>query len=1083
MEMQAKRPQAARVDDEGRSADEEVFVFPLSLGQERIWFLSELAGTTSLFNLNTTVRVRSAVDLAALERALAQLARRHESLRTRFRIVEGRPVQAVLPRATLSLRIVELPGREAEARATLADDAGRPFDLAQDELVRTTFVRTAPEDGLLSVTMHHIVSDGWSIGIFFSELSTLWSGFARGRPPDLPGLPIQYGDFAVWERERSASGGLEGQIAFWKKKLADAPAFEVPADHPRPAEQTFAGSSVPFAIEPSLRSSVLELGRRHGTTPFMTLFAAFLALLHRVTGEDDLVVGSYVAGRGRRELEGLIGFFLNTLPVRMDLSGDPSFAELLGRVRATLLEAFEHQEVPFARLVEELRPDRDLSRSPICQIVFQMINVPTLDESDEQREALVDLGRASSAFDLTWTVWDSGDGWRGHIEFCTDLFEAVSIERYAARYRTLLEAVVRDPRTPVSRLELLPSSERRLLLETWNDTARAYPETTLPELFAAAAARTPDAPAFVCGDEALSYAELDRRSTRLARHLVRLGAAPEELVAVCLERSLDACVAVLAVIRTGAAYLPLDPAYPAERLAFMLRDAAPVLLVTRGGAADGVDVGATRVVRLDSDAAEISSEPATPLQPTAGPGSLAYVIYTSGSTGRPKGVAVEQRQILNRLAWMWERYPFAANEVLCQKTALSFVDSIWELLGGLLQNVPTVVVGDEEVRDADALVDELSRRRVTRLWVVPSFLRALLDAREDLGRALPSLRFWVTSGEPLSADLERRFQRALPGATLHNVYGTSEVWDATWFDPGLSEGTYVRPPIGRPIANVRTYVLDRHGEPAPIGAYGELHVGGVGVARGPLGAPDDSRFSPDRFAPLSGGTLYATGDTARYLWEGTLELVGRHDDQLKIRGHRVEPAEIEAALDNHPAVRESVVVGRAEEGEVVSLVAYLVPAAEGSVDVDRLRLDLRARLPDFMVPTGFVLLDGLPRTPSGKRDRRRLPEIAPRVPRAARYERPTGHLERVLSAIWEELLGLEDVGRHDNFFDLGGHSLLLFQLQRRLQQALDVRVGITELFYHPTIEALAACCARQLAAVGEAEKSEAMAASTGADLL
>jgi amino acid adenylation domain-containing protein len=1079
VEKRAKRQTAFRYGDDG-AAEDEVFLFPLSLGQERICFLNELAPGSSLFNLNTTIRIRSGVEVAALRRALAELARRHESLRTRFRIVDGQPAQVVLPRATLSLRVVDLARRssdvEAAARAALVEDAARPFDLANDELVRTTFVRKTADDGLLSVTMHHIVSDGWSIGIFFSELSALWSAFAAGRPSPLPELPIQYGDFAVWERERFASGALDGQVAFWRRTLDGAPSVELPSDHPRPPQQTFAGATLPVEVPPALRAGVVELGRRHGATPFMTLFAAFILLLHRMTEEDDLVVGSYVAGRGRGELERLIGFFLNTLPVRVDVSGDPTFAELLVRVRSTLLEALANQDVPFARLVEELRPDRDISRSPLCQLVFQMINVPTIDESDEQREALVDLGRSSAAFDLTYTLWDSGDGWRGDIEYSTELFEAVTIERLAARYQTVLEAVVRDAEIPISRLELVPRAERRLLLETWNDTARDYPVTTLAELFAAAVARTPEATALVCGVDELSYAELDERSTQLARYLVAAGAAQEVLVGICLERSIEACVAVLATIKAGAAYLPLDPAYPSERLSFMLRDAAPLILVTRSDIAADVDAGAVRAVRLDTDAAVIASAPRSALPPPTRPHALAYVIYTSGSTARPKGVAVEHAQILNRLAWMWKAYPFAPGEVACQKTALSFVDSIWELFGGLLQNVPTAIIRDEVVRDAAGVVDELARTRVSRIWVVPSYLRALLDVRGDLGGALPALRFWVTSGEPLSAELEQRFRRAHPGATLHNVYGTSEIWDATWFDPTLERGAYVRPPIGRPIANVRTYVLDRHREPCPIGTYGELYVGGVGVARGYLGATDDERFVPDLFSrPVT--RLYATGDRARYLWDGNIELAGRADDQVKIRGHRVEPAEIEAVLVDRPEIREAVVAAQEEDGEARSLVAYLVPSAEGAVDVNHLRGELRTRLPEHMVPTAFVVLDSLPRTPSGKCDRRRLPKVAPQPARAPQYERPTGPIEAALSSIWEELLGLESVGRRSNFFDLGGHSLLMFRLQGGITQKFGIRLGMTELFYHPTIEALAVCLAQHMTASNPPEAARVIEAS------
>ena len=900
-------------------------------------------------------------------------------------------------------------------------------------------------------------------------------GVRGGTAVPAPELPIQYGDFAVWERERFASGALDDQVAFWRRTLDGAPTVELPSDHPRPPSRRSPARRCRSRCRRALRAGVVELGRRHGATPFMTLFAAFVVLLHRMTGEDDLVVGSYVAGRSRGELERLIGFFLNTLPIRVDLSGDPTFVELLARVRSTLLEALRAPGRPVRAPRRGATPRPRLSRSPLCQLVFQMINVPTIDESDEQREALVDLGRSSAGFDLTYTLWDSGDGWRGDIEYSTELFESGD-DRAA---RSAVPDAPRSGRARRGRSDLASRAASRAPNAACSSrrgtTPRATtPSTSLAELFAGAVGRTPDATALVCGAETLSYADLDERSTQLARHLVTLGAGPETLVGVCLERSLEACVAVLAAVKAGAAYLPLDPSYPPERLSFMLRDAAPPVLVTRSDIAAGVDAG--RCPRRPPRRGRRRRSPTRRrrrCRRRSGPHALAYVIYTSGSTGRPKGVAVEQAQILNRLAWMWEEYPFASGEVACLKTALSFVDSIWELFGGLLQGVPTVILRDEVVRDAAAVVDELARHGVTRIWVVPSYLRALLDVRADLGGALPALRFWATSGEPLSAELAQRFRSAHPGATLHNVYGTSEIWDATWFDPTLERGPYARPPIGRPIANVRTYALDRHGEPCPIGAYGELHVGGIGLARGYLGAADNGHFVADPFSSRPDARLYATGDSARHLWDGNIELSGRGDDQIKLRGHRVEPAEIEAVLLERPEIGEAVVAAQEQthDDEARSLVAYLVPAAEGVVDVDHVRSDLRARLPEHMVPAAFVVLDNLPRTPSGKYDRRRLPRVEPQPVRAPRYERPTGPIEAALSSIWEELLSLETVGRRDNFFDIGGHSLLMFRMQGRIAETFGIRLAMTELFYHPTIEALAACCAQRTAASIAAESA------------
>jgi len=1056
------------------SQGEEVFLFPLAPGQERIWLLDQLSGGTPLFNLNTTARVRATVDVDALARALDEIVRRHEILRTRFRLVDDEPTQVVLPSAGLPLHTVDLTHldgshAEAEARAILEDDARRPFDIAHDPLVRTTFVRLSEADALLSVTMHHIVSDGWSIGIFFAELSRNWSGFARGEFVPLPALSIQYGDYALWERERLGGETIARQIEFWRDNLRDAPVFELPSDHPRPAEQSFAGACVPIEIAPELTGAIEALARRSGATPFMALLTAFLVLMHRYTADEDIVLGSYVAGRSRPELEQLLGFFLNTIALRFDLSGDPSFEELLERVRHATLESYEHQDVPFATLVEALRPERDLSRSPICQVVFQMINVPTLVEGDEQRQALVDVAHETAAFDLTCTLWESGAGLRGHIEYCTDLFEQATMARLAAHYRVLLEGIVSRPQERISSLPLLAPAERRLVLEAWNETARPYEASvTIAQLFAEAAERSPDSTAFTCGADRLSYTELDERANRLAHHLASIGAGPETLVGVCLERSLDACVALLAVFKAGAAYLPLDPTYPRERLAFMLADADAAALVTRGALVADLGLDAERVVRVDTDAALIAAQPASAPALRGSADSLAYVIYTSGSTGRPKGVAVEQRQILNRFAWMWEDYPFAPGEIGCQKTPLSFVDSIWEVFGPLLKGVSTAIVPDRVLRDPDELIGELAREGVTRIWLVPSFLRAMLDARPDLGEALPALRFWVSSGEPLPTDLAERFRRCAPDAVLYNIYGTSEVWDATWFDPTLAPNVRGRSPIGRPIANVRAYVLDRRLEPVPVGVAGELYVAGVGVPRGYLNQPElnAARFVPDPFVE-GGGLMYATGDAVRYLPDGTIDFLGRSDALVKVRGYRIELGEIEAVLGELPSVRDALVaVIPGNDGER-TLGAFIVPDGDG-LEPEELRAALRQRLPEHMLPASFVRVDALPLTPSGKRDRLSLPSAPPLPSGTARYVKPATQLEQVIAGIWRELLDVERVGRRENFFDLGGHSLMLFRVQSRLHAAIGVRVPTNDLFRYPTIESLAACCADALAAEPDA---------------
>jgi amino acid adenylation domain-containing protein len=1052
----------------GGAAEKDVFVFPLSFAQERLWFMDQLLPDNSLFNLSTAVRLRLPLNGEAIERSLNEILRRHESLRTSFVVIDGHPAQVIAPSLHMSLPIVDLAKlppteREREADRLANEEAHTPFDLRRAPLLRVKVLRLEPADFVLLVTMHHIISDGWSMGIFWNELSAIWSAFAAGRPSPLPEPSIQYADFALWQREWLQGRVLAEQLAFWREKLRGAPVLELPHDFPRPPVQTFSGATYDFTLSRETAAGLNAVCQSEGVTPFMVLLAAFQTLLHRYTGQEDIVVGSYIAGRNRAEVEGLIGFFLNSLVIRVDASGNPSFREMLARVRNVTVEAYAHQDVPFAKLVEELQPERDLSRNPFFQVMFQMLNVPTLSRFEKgEKPDLLETRRSAAVFDLSCMFAQSPDGLAGHLEYNTDLFRHETIVRLAGHYERLLGSAVSQLDQRLSELTILSGEERRQVVREWSTHRVEHPmRESLTELFEAQTRRRPQAPALILGPEKLTFGELNRRANQLAHRLKRLGVGRETLVGICLERSFD-LAALLAVFKAGAAYLPLDPGYPQERLRFMVRDAAAPVVVTRAKFLALFAGCPVKILDLDAEREAIAAELDSNLGGTAAPQDLAHVIYTSGSTGQPKGVAVEHRQLLNRFAWMWNRYPFAKGEVGCQKTALGFVDSIWEIFGPLLKGVPVVIIPDAVVKDPLALVRLLGEQRVTRLWLVPSLLQAILESHSDLNRRLPALKVWVSSGEPLPKGLAEQFRWALPDAALYNLYGTSEVWDVTWFAVGESSGPRV--PIGRPIDNMEAYVLDQHLQPVPVGIPGELHVGGAGLARGYLNRPEltKARFIANPFADRPGARLYKTGDLVTWLPDGDLDYLGRMDAQAKIRGVRIEPGEIEALLAEISDIGQAAVVVREDVAGQPRLVAYFTTrnGTGDSPEISTLRRRLKERLPECMVPSAFLQLDGFPLTPSGKVDRRRLPPPNGGAGEQARgCVAPQTTMEQKIAAIWKEVLQINKPGTSSNFFDLGGHSLLIYQVYSKLLPLSKRPLAITDLFRYPTIRSLAQFCA------------------------
>ncbi|HEX6291079.1 MAG TPA: amino acid adenylation domain-containing protein [Herpetosiphonaceae bacterium] len=1070
---------------------------PLSFAQERLWFLGQLQPDSPAYNIALAVQMRGPLDLTALRRSLDAIVSRHEILRTTFREQSGHVGQSIADSLALALPLIELDRlpraeQERQVQQLAAEEFLRPFDLARGPLLRTTLARLDGTSHVLLLTMHHSISDAWSMAIFLQELAALYRSFADGEASgELHGLPIQYADFAAWQRQwlsQDPSGAslLADELAYWKQHLRDAPPFlDLPTDRPRPAAQTFQGASQALTISADLLAGLNALSQQEGATLFMMLLAAWQLVLGRYAGQDDVLIGSPIAGRTRAELEGLIGLFVNTLVFRARLSSAHSFRALLRQVRETALSAYAHQNVPFEQLITMLQPIRDPARTPLVQVMFVLHTTPPpqIDVAGLSLQTLP-IERRAAKFDLSLEMIETPHGLSSALEYNSDLFDADTITRLLDYFRHALHTLVAQPDTPIGRLNLLPDAERALILPTgsqsWNATAAAYPiERGLHELFEAQAARTPEAIAAIDGATRLSYAELSQRSNQLARYLRSLGVGGcpqgETLVGVCLPRSAEMLVALLAVLKAGGAYLPLDPAYPSARLQFMLSDACPLALITQQALARLLPTHTASVVCLDADWPEIALQPTTALVSSATVDHPAYVLYTSGSTGQPKGVIGLHRGALNRLHWMWQRFPFAADEMCCIKTSLNFVDSVWELFGPLLHGVPVVLIADDLLIDPDRLVDVLAATHVTRIVLVPSLLRLLLDRCPDLHRRLPALKLWITSGEELPAALSAQFQARLPERRLLNLYGSSEVAaDVTCYELPPDEPSRGHSLIGQPIANTQIYLLDSDMQPVPIGAVGEIYVGGVQLARGYLNRPalTAERFVPDPCSATPGARLYKTGDLARYLANGMIEFRGRRDSQLKVRGMRVELGEIEATLSQHPAVREAIVIDQPRSGQT-RLVAYVVANKEQGENQEletrnskletrnlELRAFLQSRLPDYMVPSAFVVLDDLPLTPNGKLDRRALPD-ADRDAEQARATSPalvlpeTG-IQRAIAAVWQDVLKVERVGMYDSFFDLGGHSLLLAELRYKLSAALGREISMLELFKSPTISALSA---------------------------
>jgi amino acid adenylation domain-containing protein len=1040
---------------------------PLSFAQQRLWFLHQLDPESIAYNLPRAIRLSGPLNVAALQHTLDEIVRRHESLRTTFDVVDGQPVQMIHQPAPVDMPLTDLshlPAAERESRARMlaGEESLKPFDLSAGPLLRIGLLRLGPDEQVALLTMHHIISDAWSHGVFIQEIATLYNTFLDEQETPLTDLPIQYADYAVWQREWLSGDELESQLAYWKSQLSgELPIIQLPLDHPRPAVLTFNGGDLTALLPHELAGALKALSREEGVTLFMAGLAIFQTLLHRYSGLTDIVVGSPIAGRQQAETEALIGFFVNTLVFRTDLSGDPTFRELLQRVREVALGAYTHQDLPFEKLVEELQPGRDMSRSPLFQVMFALQNAPASppDLSGISVSSL-DAGGVTAKFDLTITMTDTGSDLINTINYNSDLFDDATIRRLFDHLHNLVESIVRQPDRRLSELKLLTEAEQQQLVVEWNQTAVDYGvPRAVHELVEAQVARTPEATAVVFEDEEVSYAELNQRANRVARHLQSLGVGPDVIVAVFMERSVELVVGLLGILKAGGGYLPLDPAYPSQRLQFMLADARPPVLLTQEPLLTALPAHEAQVVCLDAPEwkSTLARDAENPAIEVSGL-NLAYVIYTSGSTGKPKGVMISHRSICNHQLWMQRNLPLTEQDNVLQRTVLTFDASILELFSPLTDGARLVMARPGGQQDSSDLVEAMLEHDVTVLQVAPSMLTLLLS--EPRLEECRSLRRMGVGGEALPVAQVKRFCQLL-NAVVVNYYGPTETTVQMLnfqCDPAEIErrsGGIV--PIGRPIANTTIYILDRKLCPVPVGVAGELHIGGIGLARGYLNHPEltAERFIPDPFSTTPGARLYKTGDLTRYCPNGEIEYLGRLDFQIKVRGLRIELEEIEAVLTEHEAVREAVVVAREDKPGDVRLVAYLVCRDKLSVTSGELRLHAGQKLPDYMVPSAFVMLDELPLSPNGKLDRRALPEPEWSSPDAKGYIAPRTATEEIVAGIWMEVLGAKQVSVHDNFFEIGGHSLLATQVISRVRQTFHVELLLRKVFEKPTVEGLA----------------------------
>jgi amino acid adenylation domain-containing protein len=1038
---------------------EAVCIFPATSAQGRLWFLEQLQPGSASYNISWALRVGGELNIEALERCLNEVVYRHEILRTTFSMADDEVVQVVAAERPITLPVTDLSAeaqRDRQAQNLAELEARRPLDLKNGPLVRARLLRLDARQHILVLTLHHIIFDGWSRGILVRELATLYEAFAAGRHSPLPKLSLQFPDYAVWQRKSLEGRKLQRQLEFWKRELAGAPtSLDLPTDRPRASVQGLNGASRPINMAAALAQQLNALARRERVTLFMVMLAAFDVLLARYSGQNDLLIGIPIANRNRTEIEGLIGLFANTLVLRARLSDELSFRDLLGRVQQGAVAAYAHQDLPFERLVQELRPERNLNQNPLFQGLFSVQNAPPKEFQLPGLElSFLDTANTTAKFDVSMFLTDTPDGLRGRLEYRTDLFDAVTMDRLVESYQVLLEAVIADASVAISRLPLLSARTLRQLIE-WNATEREYPrDLSLPELFERQVQRTPQAIACQCQGAVISYEQLNGRANQLAHYLRRVGVGPETLVGLCLERSLDMVVALLGILKAGGAYVPLDPAYPAERIGFILEDAQAKVLISERTVLSRLPPGAARGLALEELWGNIALESREAPGAVTGD-TLAYVIYTSGSTGKPKGVQIEHRSVVNFLLSMQRQPGLRAEDTLLALTTLSFDIAGLELYLPLISGARLVLASRAESADGNQLLALLERSGASIMQATPATWRMLIECGWLGGAGLKAL----CGGEALPADLAAQLLSRC--AELWNLYGPTEttIWSTLFRVESKFDATV---PIGRPIANTSIYVLDRSLKSVPIGVAGELCIGGAGLARGYHRRPEltAERFVPD---PLRAGQrMYRTGDLARFLPDGTLQYLGRIDHQIKLRGFRIEPGEIECALAEHPAVGQAVIMVREDRHADARLVAYVQFKPGQSTSSLELRAHLKRTLPDYMIPGFFMTLDALPLTPNGKIDRKALPrpdyaqidQVSQPIEAAASIA-PRDDFELIIFRVWQRTLQAERLSVTDDFFELGGHSLLAVRMINELRRVSGLEVPLAELFRGATIEHLA----------------------------
>jgi amino acid adenylation domain-containing protein len=1036
-------------------------LLPVSSSQQRLWFLEQMEPGCPAYNIPSAVKLSGKLNVKALQQSFNEIIRRHEALRTTFSVVDGLPVQVIAPQLELEIPVVDMRNilksdQPDKVQQFIYEDNRKPYDLAKGPLIRATILMSSDDEHILVINLHHIISDGWTLQVLMRELGMAYEALATGKPLVLPELPIQYADYTIWQKDLMKGEVLKKQLDYWKGRLSGSKfVLELPIDGQRPPVQGFKGARQYMELSPKLTEALNDMSQKKGVTPFMILMTAFKILLYRYSGNDDVTVGIPIAGRNRTELEGLIGFFVNTLALRTDLSDNPTFNELLSRVSKGTQGAYDHQEMPFEVLVEELQPERDLSRNPIFQVCFSYQNetVPAMTIAGLTLTP-VEIDSGTARFDMELQLWKAEDSIRGFIEYSTELFKKDTIVRMIEHFKMLLEGVVQGQDGPVARLPIMSNREVETIVHHWNNTAKDYDKNAcIHHLFERQAAKTPDTVALVFENSSITYRELNERANCLAHYLKARGVGPEILVGICMERSIDMIVSLLGILKAGGAYIPLDPAYPKDRLAYMIEDSQMAMLVTQSSIKEMTSEYGVKSICVDTEWPQISVQSGENPQADVKPDNLAYIIYTSGSTGKPKGVQIIHKAVVNFLNSMEREPGITENDRLLSVTTLSFDIAVLEIFLPITTGACIVLASRDTATDGMKLIEKLTQHDITIMQATPATWRLLLESGWTGSNKLKIL----CGGEALPKELAAQLTPKV--ASLWNMYGPTEttIWSAVHkVDPAEEKIL-----IGKPVDNTQIYILDEYLQPVPCGVTGELYIGGDGLSRGYLKRPEltGERFIQSPLTNEPGVLIYRTGDLARYMPDGKIEVLGRVDHQVKIRGFRIELGEIETVLSEHPAIREAAVAARELTAGDVRLIAYYIPEGESELSSSELRAFLKSDLPDYMLPSAYVVMNSLPLTPNGKLDRKALPN--PQNMHAGReesYTAPSSDMERRIADIWKQVLKVDKVdkvGSDDNFFDLGGHSLLVAQVNSKLKELLKREINMIDMFKYPTVRSLA----------------------------